>query len=106
LTGVLVGAAVVGWAIFLLETKLKSRILRWVISGTVAVLVLVVSWVFFVFRTFFLLATDSSIFKERSSYVVSIVRHEESGEASLFSIEVVVPEAIKINEDVALDLSI
>jgi hypothetical protein len=105
-TGVLVGAAVVGWATFLLERKLKSRILRWALSGTVAALLLLLSWGFFVYRTIFLPAADNSIFNERSSYLVSIVGQGSSGEASLFSIEVVVPRAIKINEDIALDLSI
>jgi hypothetical protein len=37
---------------------------------------------------------------------VSVEGQEDSGQAALFSIEIVVPNTIKVNEDVALDLAI
>ncbi len=133
---VLLGSALAGRALYALESKIRSTALRWALSAFVALTALILSWGIFVYRSLVFRAADDSIFDERSSYVVtfrapgshdqtllpsvappdgrplrsmrtqSATAVRDSVASSLMQIEIVLPNAIKINQDAALDFSI
>jgi hypothetical protein len=101
---VLAIAATAGWAVRWLARRVRSRHLRLTLSLSAGLFALLISAVYLVQKASVLPAQDASIFQDRTSVSINLVRHRSTPPD--IEIKVAMPRAIPVHDDAAIDLLI
>ncbi len=96
-------SGLIGWGVFRLTGRIKSRFFRWPLYIFTALQLLAFSYSFFLFKSFEYTFSDASIFLDRQNYEILSTLEKPNGEFN-FGLELRFPKAIKIESDSAIDI--